>query len=113
MKDAIDQLIAAFDPHACQAVSRQADQSLVFTVNDKAHGASVTKVIPLRALDCQTTLSTVIKDIQRPRPQHRPSQPGLRPGSADPRTTDSALSRLIKRLLIPNSWCLQSNRPTA
>lgn len=65
MKDAIDQLIAAFDPHACQAVSRQADQSLVFTVNDKAHGASVTKVIPLRALDCQTTLSTVIKDIQR------------------------------------------------
>ncbi len=65
MQNAIDMLITAFSPHSCLAVPRRADRTLLFTVTDTVRAVTVTKAIPLCNLECQTTLATVIKDLQR------------------------------------------------
>lgn len=65
MQDTINTLIAALTPYSCRAVCRQADQSLLVTVVDPDRSASITKVIPISSLQSQTTLSAVIKDLQR------------------------------------------------
>ena len=65
MQNAIDMLITAFSPHSCLAVPRRADRTLLFTVTDTVRAVTVTKAIPLCNLECQTTLTTVIKDLQR------------------------------------------------
>lgn len=65
MQNAIDTLITAFSPHSCLAVPRRADRTLLFTVTDTARAVTVTKAIPLCNLECQATLATVIKDLQR------------------------------------------------
>jgi len=65
MQNAIDALIDAFSPHSCLAVPRRADRTLLFTINDTARAATVTKAIPFCNLECATSLTTVIQDLQR------------------------------------------------
>ncbi|KUM42893.1 hypothetical protein [Pseudomonas sp. EpS/L25] len=65
MQNAIDALIDAFSPHSCLAVPRRADRTLLFTINDTTRAATITKAIPFCNLECTTSLTTVIQDLQR------------------------------------------------
>ncbi len=65
MQEAIDMLITAFAPHSCLAIPRRADRSLLFTITDRYRAVTVTRVIPLRDLGCNTSLAILIKDLQR------------------------------------------------
>jgi len=65
MQDAVDALIAAFNPHSCRAVIRHADRTVIFTVTDKESAATLTKVIPFTHLECETSLCTIIQNLHR------------------------------------------------
>lgn len=65
VKHAIDSLLIAFNTYSCQAVTRQADQSLIFTVTDHEREATITKVIPFSSLRSKSILAAIIKDLHR------------------------------------------------
>jgi len=65
MQDAINTLITALAPYSCRVVRREADQSFLVTVADRDRAATITKVIPIASLQSKTTLSAIVKDLQR------------------------------------------------
>lgn len=65
MQDAINTLIAALTPYSCRVICRHADQSFLVTVADLDRSTTIKKVIPIASLQSKTTLSAIVKDMQR------------------------------------------------